>query len=61
MDLHIPEPPPVQNKTFPLKMSGLNTSVEVATGETMGLEDIVSRTRERYEQQTFGSARCQLE
>ena len=42
IDLHIPDPPPVQNKTFPLNMSGLNTSIELATGATMGREDIVS-------------------
>jgi len=42
IDLHIPDPPPVQNKTFPLKISGLNTSIELATGGMTGLEDIVS-------------------
>ena len=46
IDLHIPDPPPVQNKTFPLKRSGLNTSIERAKGATTGLEDIVSSTRD---------------
>lgn len=33
--LHIPEPPPVQNKTFPLKRSFLKTAVEsVGAGST---------------------------
>jgi hypothetical protein len=44
IDLHIPDPPPVQNKTFPLKISGLNTSIELAKGATTGLEVIVSST-----------------
>jgi hypothetical protein len=31
--LHIPDPPPVQNKTLPLKRSGWNTAVDkAATG-----------------------------
>ena len=42
IDLHIPDPPPVQNKTFPLKRSGLNTSIELAKGATICLEVIVS-------------------
>lgn len=42
IDLHIPDPPPVQNKTFPLNISGLNTSIELVTGVTTGLDDIVS-------------------
>ena len=29
--LQIPDPPPVQNNTFPLKMSGLNTDSELAS------------------------------
>ena len=28
MPRQMPEPPPVQKSTFPLKMSGLNTAVE---------------------------------
>lgn len=45
IDLHIPDPPPVQNKTFPLNISGLNTSIELVTGATTGLEDIVGRSK----------------
>ena len=30
ISLHIPDPPPVQNKTFPLNKLGLNTSNDEA-------------------------------
>ena len=30
---HIPDPPPVQKRTRPLKMSSLKTAVESTTGE----------------------------
>jgi hypothetical protein len=34
MPRHIPEPPPVQNRTLPLNMSGLKTAVESTIGAT---------------------------
>ena len=38
MALQMPEPPPVQKRTLPLKMSSLNTDVELtAGGSTYGL------------------------
>lgn len=55
IDLHIPDPPPVQNKTFPLKISGLNISIELAKGATTGLEDIGS-TRDKYSDTTSHNA-----
>ena len=41
MPLQIPDPPPVQNKTFPLKMSSLKTALESTTGKTDGVNAIV--------------------
>lgn len=38
---HIPDPPPVQNRILPLKMSGLKTVVEFAVGVTKGAGAIV--------------------
>ena len=50
MPLQMPEPPPVQKSTLPLKMSGLNTSVESAMGAaTAGLGDMLGWEREGRE------------
>jgi hypothetical protein len=38
MPRHIPEPPPVQKRTFPTKMSGLKTAVESTMGVTKGVD-----------------------
>lgn len=36
---HIPDPPPVQKRTFPLKISGLNIAVESTIGTSCALEE----------------------
>lgn len=41
MLLHIPEPPPVQKRTLPAKMSGLNTAFESMTGVPVSGVDLV--------------------
>jgi len=40
MPRHIPEPPPVQKRTFPLNISGLNTALESMSGATNGFADM---------------------
>ena len=39
--LQIPDPPPVQNKTFPLKISSLKIVLESTIGKTNGAGAIV--------------------
>lgn len=41
MPLQIPDPPPVQNKTFPLKISSLKIDLELTIGKTKGVGAIV--------------------
>ena len=38
---HIPDPPPVQKTTFPLKMSGLKIAVDSTIGTSYGGGDMV--------------------
>ena len=38
---HIPDPPPVQKTTFPLKMSGLKIDVDSTIGTSYGEGDIL--------------------
>lgn len=41
MPLQMPEPPPVQNKTFPWKISFLNTDVDLTRGAETAVGAIV--------------------
>ena len=40
----MPDPPPVQKRTFPLKISCLKIDVDSTVGTTCGEDDIGSRT-----------------
>lgn len=51
MPRHIPEPPPVQKRTFPLKISGLKTAVESTIGTSYGEGDMARELEARQQQQ----------
>ena len=51
MPRHIPEPPPVQKRTFPLKISGLKTAVESTIGTSYGEGDMARELEARQHQQ----------
>ena len=56
--LQIPDPPPVQNNTFPLKMSGLNTDSELASFARIAAGAMVFRLKMgRFRQGDDGGGR----
>ena len=58
MPRHIPEPPPVQKRTFPLKISGLKTAVESTIGTSEG--DMARELEARQQQQLLRQRKHRL-